>query len=74
MRNSAIGCSCNKFERLEGAAVNAYTTDYLKSTSSDKAKGVSYYQCRICLRHWKRIDDEKRNRPVLIRLENQVNV
>lgn len=72
--NPTMECSCARFERLEGAAVNAYTTDYLTCTSSDEVKGVSYYQCRTCMRHWKRIDDEKRNRPVLIRLENQTNV
>jgi len=74
MKNPATACLCNTFERLEGAAVNAYTTDCLKRTSSDEEKGVSYYQCRLCMRHWKRIDDEKRTRPVLIRLENRTNV
>jgi hypothetical protein len=61
-------CNCTRFERLEGAAVNAYTSDYLVRMDKNEEKGVSYYRCRVCMRHWKRVEDDGRRRPSLIRL------
>ncbi len=64
-------CNCSRFERLEGAAVSAYTSDFLVRTDKNEEKGVSYYRCRVCMRHWKRVEDDGLRRPSLIRLKDK---
>lgn len=58
-------CSCAKFERLEGAGVNAYISAFLEQTGKD------HYRCRVCGSRWeKRTPEVKREggRPSLVRV------
>jgi hypothetical protein len=66
-------CSCESFERLEGASVNAYINAFLEQADHDAATPASKnrYRCRVCGREWeKRAPDVKSagTRPSLIRL------
>jgi hypothetical protein len=62
-------CACHQFHRLEGAATQAYITNYLERDAAT----AHNYRCRVCGARWRRIEDENRKRPSLVRLdaENQ---
>ena len=60
-------CACRKLDRLEGAATQAYITNYLERDSTD----THHYHCRVCGARWERIEDEEKKRPSLVRLDVQ---
>jgi hypothetical protein len=65
-------CSCEKFERLEGASVNAYASTFLKDLGRAAASHKDRYRCRVCGREWeKRPPDEAHARPSLVRISEQ---
>lgn len=64
-------CSCEKFERLEGASVNAYAAAFLEDLGRDGAAGQSRYRCRVCGREWERRapdPEAKTARPSLVKV------
>jgi hypothetical protein len=66
-------CSCEKFERLEGASVNAYAAAFLEDAGRTDPAGRSLYRCRVCGREWeKRAPKVKTGstRPSLVRLSH----
>jgi hypothetical protein len=68
---SAARCSCEKFERLEGASVNAYANAFLEDLGRNDPARKNLYRCRVCKREWeKRAPDSKTGgtRPSLVRL------
>jgi hypothetical protein len=68
---SAAKCSCEKFERLEGASVNAYASAFLEDLGHDDPEKKNRYRCRVCSREWeKRPPDPKAGnaRPSLVRV------
>ena len=69
-----IECACEKFERLEGAAVEAYISQFLVKTGVDEKSGETYYACRICGRPWVREIDEDHRKASLVRMETEFNV
>ena len=68
---SAAKCSCEKFERLEGASVNAYASVFLEDLGRTDPHKKNRFRCRVCKREWeKRAPDAeaKTARPSLVRL------
>jgi len=63
-------CACQKLERLEGAATQAYIANYLER---DGAASENHYRCRVCGAQWERIEDEERKRPSLVRRDVRLN-
>lgn len=62
-------CSCDKFERLEGASVNAYANAFLEDLGLKDSPLKNRYRCRVCGRHWeKRPPDSEHARPSLVRI------
>ena len=58
-------CSCESFERLEGASVNAYIKAFL-----DQVGRENLYRCRVCGREWEKRAPEIKSegaRPSLVR-------
>ena len=61
-------CSCDKFERLEGASVNAYANAFLEDLGRTDPARKDRYRCRVCGRVWeKRPPDAEHARPSLVR-------
>ena len=64
-------CSCESFERLEGASVNAYIKAFLDQVERETPEEKNLYRCRVCGREWEKrapeIKDEG-TRPSLIRI------
>ena len=69
-----IECLCEKFERLEGAAGEAYIAQFLEKTGVDENAGKTYYACRICGRPWVREMIEGDRELSLTRMETEFNV
>jgi len=67
-------CACDRLERLEGAAVQAYISQFLERTGVDEQGHRTHYVCRSCGRAWARIEDEEHRKPSLIRQETEFNV
>lgn len=61
-----LTCACQKLERLEGAATQAYITNYLER---DSVASSEHYRCRVCGARWERVEDEDKKRPSLVRLD-----
>ena len=65
-------CSCEKFERLEGASVPAYVRAFLDEASRPgEQAGKNLYRCRICGREWEKrapASAEEGRRPALVRV------
>lgn len=60
-------CSCENFDRLAGASVQAYTKQFLEK--SDDAPDA--YLCRVCGARWQRREAEnKQGRAELVKVEN----
>lgn len=59
-------CACAKFERLEGAATQAYATQFLKRTGA--TEGSVNYRCRECGARWQKTEDTGAKRPSLVRV------
>jgi hypothetical protein len=67
-------CSCEKFERLEGASVGAYIAAFLEDLGRDSPSQKNRFRCRTCGRVWdKRAQDEKSGgtRPSLVRVSEK---
>jgi hypothetical protein len=69
-----VDCACAKFERLEGAAVQAYISQFLEKTGVDETAGKTYYACKICGRIWVRETPDGARKPSLTRMETEFNV
>jgi transposase-like protein len=66
---SQPSCSCQSFERLEGASVNAYINAFL-----DQVDPKNRYRCRVCGREWEKRAPEVKSegtRPSLIKYLKQ---
>jgi hypothetical protein len=62
-------CSCDKFERLEGASVNASASAFLEVLGRTEPSLKDRYRCRVCGREWeKRPPDAEHARPSLVRV------
>jgi hypothetical protein len=65
-------CSCDSFERLEGASVPAYIKAFLDRIGPPAAQeGEEHYCCRVCGREWERRAPEIKDqgkRPALVRV------
>jgi hypothetical protein len=65
-------CSCDSFEKLEGASVQAYIKAFLDRIDGETTGENERYRCRVCQRQWERrapeIKDQGR-RPALVRVE-----
>jgi hypothetical protein len=67
-------CSCDKFDRLEGASVGAYASAFLEELGRDDAEKRNLYRCRVCGTLWeKRAPDveAKAARPSLVKVGKQ---
>jgi hypothetical protein len=65
-------CSCDKFERLEGASVNAYTNAFLEDLGRTDPSHKDRYRCRVCGREWeKHPPDAEHARPSLVRISER---
>ncbi len=69
-----IECACELFEQLEGAAAQAYTSQFLEKTDVDEVASKTYYLCRSCGRPWVRETIEGNRKPSLVRLEMEFDV
>lgn len=67
-------CSCERFERLAGAAIKAYSADFLERASSEPEKGTVYYRCKVCGTPWKRVDAHDHQPAALIKLPRDATV
>jgi len=67
-----IECMCEKFDRLEGVAVQDYISRFLEETGVNEESGKTHYSCRICGRPWTRVMAE--GKPALRRMETEFNV
>jgi hypothetical protein len=47
-------CSCEKFERLEGASVNAYAAAFLEDLGRSDPALKNRFRCRVCGREWEK--------------------
>ena len=64
-------CSCEKFDRLEGASVGAYATAFLDGQGRAGVGKEDVYRCRSCGSLWeKRAPDAeaKSARPSLVKV------
>lgn len=67
-------CSCEKFERLEGASVNAYAAAFLEDMGRDDPAKKNLYRCRVCGRVWEKREPEVKTgstRPSLVRVSEE---
>jgi NAD dependent epimerase/dehydratase family enzyme len=67
-------CSCEKFDRLEGASVGAYVAAFLEDLGRDDPKQKNRFHCRVCGRQWEKRAPETQTgstRPSLIRKSEQ---
>ena len=64
-----IECACEKFERLEGVAVQLYIEQFLEETGVDETAGKTYYACKRCGRPW--TQEMVEGKPVLTRMETE---
>ncbi|HEV2913857.1 MAG TPA: hypothetical protein VGX92_11315 [Pyrinomonadaceae bacterium] len=66
-------CSCESFERLEGASVPAYIKAFLDQAGRSVDER-NLYRCRACGRKWEKRPPQTKTgggRPSLIRLEDK---
>lgn len=67
---SQPNCSCDKFEKLEGASVAAYAGAFLEDLGRTDPARKNRLRCRVCGREWERLAPdpaEGRARPSLVR-------
>lgn len=69
-----IECMCDKFERLEGVAVEDYISRLLEEIGVDQETSKTYYSCRVCGRPWTRVMAAGARKPSLVRMETEFNV
>ena len=68
---SGPACSCEKFERLEGASVGAYIAAFLEDLGRTDPADENRYRCRVCGRVWEKRGPEVKTvstRPSLVRI------
>ena len=68
---SVPNCSCEKFERLEGASVNAYAAAFLEDLGQSDPQKKNRFRCRVCGRLWEKRAPEVKTvgtRPSLVRI------
>jgi hypothetical protein len=71
---SGLKCSCEKFERLEGASVNAYVAAFLEETGPAEPDRKNRFRCRVCGRLWEKRAPEAGQGgtcPSLVRISRQ---
>lgn len=71
---SKPACSCEKFERLEGASVGAYVAAFLEDLGRDDPERKNRFRCRVCGREWEKRAPEAQTgstRPSLIRVSKK---
>lgn len=64
-------CSCDSFEKLEGASANAYAAAFLEDLGRADASKRGRYRCRACGREWEKrapADKTAGTRPSLVRV------
>ncbi|HEY0005642.1 MAG TPA: hypothetical protein VGB17_12600 [Pyrinomonadaceae bacterium] len=64
-------CSCQSFERLEGASVPAYISAFLEEQARVARSEQRRYRCRVCASTWERREprhEGEGKRPSLVRL------
>lgn len=71
---NTVECACDRLTRLEGAATQAYISQFLERTGVDEQNRRTHYVCRSCGRAWIRIESEDHRKPSLIRQETEFNV
>ena len=67
---SRMNCSCESFERLEGAGVPVYIRTFLDENGY-VGDGKKRYRCRVCGREWEKRSPQTKSegtRPSLVRL------
>jgi hypothetical protein len=67
-------CSCDKFERLEGASVNAYASAFLDEVGRTEPDEKNRFRCRVCGTLWEKRAPEaetKSARPSLVKLSGR---
>jgi hypothetical protein len=61
-------CSCESFERLEGASVPAYTKAFLEPLDKTDAVRKNHFRCKVCGRLWeKHASEHEGGRASLVR-------
>lgn len=68
---SGPNCSCEKFERLEGASVSAYAAAFLEDLGREDPLQKNRFRCRMCGRMWEKRAPEAQTgsvRPSLVRV------
>lgn len=71
---STIECACEKFAHLEGAAVQAYISQFLEKSPNNEDAGQTHYRCRVCGRPWIKTESDERRKPSLVRQEMDFEV
>jgi hypothetical protein len=66
---SETRCSCDRYERLEGATVPAYISAFLAANDAAGTAKAESYRCRWCDQEWQRHLDHDNKRPSLIRIK-----
>jgi hypothetical protein len=69
---SQTKCSCDKFERLEGASANAYAAAFLEDLGRADPGRQNGLRCRVCGREWEKHAPDAaagRARPSLVRVK-----
>lgn len=51
-------CACERFERLEGAAMQIYISDLLERIDGGEETAKTWYRCRRCDALWKQRADK----------------
>ncbi len=64
---SETRCSCDRFEKLEGATVPAYISAFLAVQGQPQS---DRYRCRWCNQVWERHQDQGSKRPSLLRVKS----
>jgi hypothetical protein len=63
---SETRCSCDRFEKLEGATVPAYISAFLATQGQTQDR----FRCRWCNQVWERHQDQGNKRPSLVRVKS----
>ncbi len=69
---NAPNCSCEKFEKFEGASVSAYVAAFLDESKQHLPSAHKHYRCRVCGREWEKRPPDMKDagtRPSLVRLD-----
>ena len=74
MSKSRVVCACDRFERLEGVAAQAYMSQFLERTGTDDKAQMTYFVCRICGTPWVRTEVDGQRKASLVRQKPDFNV